>query len=45
MVYKCAKCKRTVEIDHEHGGIRCPYCGYKVLLKERGTIIKRVKAE
>ncbi|ATZ60648.1 MAG: DNA-directed RNA polymerase subunit P [Methanosarcinales archaeon Met12] len=45
MAYKCAKCKRTVEIDHEYGGVRCPYCGHRVLLKERGTIIKRIKAE
>ncbi len=45
MVYKCTGCKRVVEIDSEYGGVRCPYCGHRVLLKERGTIIKRVKAE
>lgn len=45
MTYKCARCKRTVEIDHEQWGVRCPYCGHRALLKERGTIIKRVNAE
>ncbi|MDI6888343.1 MAG: DNA-directed RNA polymerase subunit P [Methanocellales archaeon] len=45
MVYKCTGCKRVVEINSEYGGVRCPYCGHRVLLKERGTIIKRVKAE
>lgn len=45
MVYKCIECKRIVEIDSEYGGVRCPYCGHRVLLKERGTIIKRIKAE
>lgn len=45
MAYKCTECKRIVEIDSEYGGVRCPYCGHRVLLKERGTIIKRVKAE
>ncbi|MDD1733930.1 MAG: DNA-directed RNA polymerase subunit P, partial [Methanothrix sp.] len=26
MAYKCTRCKKTVEIDYEYSGIRCPYC-------------------
>ncbi|MHC1568832.1 MAG: DNA-directed RNA polymerase subunit P [Candidatus Syntropharchaeia archaeon] len=45
MGYYCANCKKSVEIDYEYQGIRCPYCGYRILIKERPTIIKRVKAQ
>ena len=41
MSYKCSRCKRDVTLD-EYGGIRCPYCGHRVLLKERGGDIKEV---
>ncbi|MFZ0010889.1 MAG: DNA-directed RNA polymerase subunit P [Halobacteriota archaeon] len=42
-VYKCIRCKREVEVESEYGGIRCPYCGHRILVKERPTIIKKVK--
>ncbi|MHC1611612.1 MAG: Rpo12/RPC10 RNA polymerase subunit family protein [Candidatus Methanospirareceae archaeon] len=32
---------------HEEGyqGVRCPYCGYRALKKERSTVVvKKVKA-
>ncbi|UZE91777.1 MAG: DNA-directed RNA polymerase subunit P [Methanosarcinales archaeon] len=45
MVYRCARCKQVIEIDTEAGGVRCPYCGHRVLLKERGATIKRVNAK
>ncbi|PSP68450.1 DNA-directed RNA polymerase subunit P [Halobacteriales archaeon QS_9_67_15] len=41
MSYKCSRCKRDVELD-EYGGVRCPYCGHRVLLKERSRDIKEV---
>jgi DNA-directed RNA polymerase subunit P len=44
MVYKCAHCKQTVELDKEFAGVRCPFCGHRILVKERPTSIKRVKA-
>lgn len=44
MVYKCAHCKQTVEIDKDLQGIRCPFCGHRILVKERPTTIKRVPA-
>jgi len=39
--YKCARCKQKVEIDIN---IRCPYCGHRILFKERGAGIKDLKA-
>nr|WP_269850763.1 DNA-directed RNA polymerase subunit P [Methanosarcina horonobensis] len=43
MGYKCTRCKQKVEIDYEYTGIRCPYCGHRILVKERPTTIKRIK--
>jgi len=34
-----------VEIDYEYSGIRCPYCGHRILVKERPVLVKQVKAE
>ncbi|PSQ39751.1 DNA-directed RNA polymerase subunit P [Halobacteriales archaeon SW_5_70_135] len=42
--YKCSRCKRDVELD-EYGGVRCPYCGHRVLLKERGRDITEIDVE
>ena len=44
MSYKCSRCKRDVALA-EYGGGRCPYCGHRVLLKERGGGIKEVDVE
>lgn len=44
MAYKCANCKRTVEVDYQYSGVRCVYCGHRVLVKDRPTSIKHVKA-
>jgi DNA-directed RNA polymerase subunit P len=41
MSYKCSRCKRDVELD-EYGGVRCPFCGHRVLLKERSRDVKEV---
>ncbi|MBP2147205.1 DNA-directed RNA polymerase subunit P [Methanofollis sp. W23] len=46
--YKCARCKQKVEIDIDSEGrkqIRCPYCGHRILFKERGAGIKELKAQ
>ncbi|MHC1631424.1 MAG: DNA-directed RNA polymerase subunit P [Methanotrichaceae archaeon] len=44
MAYKCTRCKKIVEVDYERSGIRCPHCGHRILMKERPTTIKRIKA-
>jgi len=42
MGYRCARCKRIVDINEFR--IQCE-CGHPILVKERPTIIKKVKAE
>ena len=44
MSYKCSRCKRDVELD-EYAGVRCPYCGHRVLLKERAGDVKEVEVQ
>lgn len=48
MAYECVKCGAIVlseELDLRGGGVKCTYCGYRVLKKIRPPIVKRVKAE
>lgn len=52
--YKCGKCGKIVEVeaptDRLSGiigllpGIRCPYCGYRVLYKIRTPTARSIKA-
>jgi len=42
-MYRCGKCKRTVEFDANNIGMRCAYCGSKVFYKERPTVAKSIK--
>ena len=41
--YKCFNCKKFVKQEYVKKKIRCPYCGYKVLFKER-TVSTKIKA-
>lgn len=43
-MYRCGKCKDSVELDANTIGLRCPYCGSKVFYKERPTLAKQLKA-
>ncbi|MHC1588891.1 MAG: Rpo12/RPC10 RNA polymerase subunit family protein [Methermicoccaceae archaeon] len=42
MGYRCSACKKIVDMDELR--LRCQ-CGNPILIKERPTVIKRVKAE
>jgi len=42
MVLKCLKCRKVVEGVEEK--TRCPYCGYRILVKMRPKVVKRVQA-
>jgi len=46
MPYVCAKCGRemTAEDLKALPGVRCPYCGHRILYKARPPLIKKVKA-
>jgi len=41
--YKCFECNKTISFDSLRKRVRCPYCGSKMLFKERTTVTK-VKA-
>jgi DNA-directed RNA polymerase subunit RPC12/RpoP len=43
-MYTCWKCKKSVK-DLDESFVRCPYCGCRVLFKERQPIAKEVKAD
>jgi DNA-directed RNA polymerase, subunit RPC10 (contains C4-type Zn-finger) len=43
--YYCSHCKREIDIDYENAGVRCLYCGHRILVKKRPATIKRIKAE
>jgi DNA-directed RNA polymerase subunit RPC12/RpoP len=48
LVYECVKCGAKVateELELRGGGVKCTFCGYRVLKKIRPPIVKRVAAQ
>lgn len=48
IVYECVKCGamvRSEELDLRGGGVKCTYCGYRVLKKIRPPVVKRIKTD
>jgi len=46
IAYECVKCGAVVsseELELRGGGVKCTYCGYRVLKKIRPPIVKRIK--
>lgn len=43
-MYKCGRCGKLLELAPEEQ-IRCPFCGYKVLFRERPKVVRTVKAK
>ncbi|MFQ5819091.1 MAG: DNA-directed RNA polymerase subunit P [Candidatus Heimdallarchaeota archaeon] len=45
--YKCMRCKSEISSEDLEilPGLRCPLCGYRILVKKRPPFIKRVKAD
>jgi len=41
-MYKCINCKKNVGKLMDK--IRCPYCGYRIFVKLRPEVVKRVRA-
>ncbi len=45
LTYECVKCGakvKTEELELRGGGIKCTFCGYRVLKKKRPPVVKRV---
>jgi DNA-directed RNA polymerase subunit RPC12/RpoP len=48
LVYECVKCGAKVaqeELELRGGGVKCTYCGYRVLRKIRPPVVKRIKTK
>jgi len=48
LVYECVKCGAKVssdELELRGGGVKCTFCGYRVLRKIRPPIVKRVTSK
>jgi len=48
LVYECVKCGAMVytdELELRGGGVKCTYCGFRVLKKIRPPVVKRIKAK
>jgi DNA-directed RNA polymerase subunit P len=41
-MYRCGNCGKNVETDK--GVVRCPFCGYKILFKERSGNVTAIKS-
>ncbi len=41
-MWKCLKCGREVE---DISTVKCPYCGYRILEKEKPPIVKKIKTD
>ena len=44
-MYRCVKCGKDIEIKQVKEKIRCPYCGYKIIIKETPKTFVKVKAD
>jgi DNA-directed RNA polymerase subunit RPC12/RpoP len=43
-MYRCSKCRQSIkELDEIF--VRCPYCGNRVLFKERPPVAKEVSSD
>jgi len=48
LAYECVKCGAKValeELELRGGGVKCTYCGYRVLRKIRPPVVKRIKTK
>lgn len=44
MIYVCGQCKKEVSFEGLKmlQGIKCPYCGYRILYKVRPPVVKKI---
>ncbi len=41
-MYKCLNCGREIDPESIEKKIRCPYCGYRIVIKVRPKTVKKV---
>ena len=42
-MYRCMNCGKQIESLGDKR-VKCPYCGFRILLKNRGAVMKEVSA-
>ncbi|MBU3896502.1 MAG: DNA-directed RNA polymerase subunit P [Nanoarchaeota archaeon] len=43
-MYKCLNCGKEVSLEQANEKIRCPFCGYRIIMKTRPKKVVRVLA-
>lgn len=44
-MYKCLNCGKLVDLGQVKEKIRCPYCGFKILMKDKPKTVVKVPAK
>ncbi|MBU5557982.1 MAG: DNA-directed RNA polymerase subunit P [Candidatus Aenigmatarchaeota archaeon] len=44
-MYRCLNCSKSIDIEHVKERVRCPYCGHRIIIKERPKTVVRVEAK
>lgn len=43
-MYKCLNCQKEITAEQIKDVVRCPFCGFRVMMKERGKNPVKIKA-
>lgn len=43
-MFKCLNCQKSINDEVLKEKIRCPFCGYRVMIKERAKTVSKVMA-
>ena len=43
-MYKCLKCNKEIDLEQVVDKIRCPWCGYRIIMKQRPKKVTKVLA-
>jgi DNA-directed RNA polymerase subunit P len=43
-MYKCLQCGKEIDMENLKERIRCPFCGYRILMKSRPKTVRKVAA-
>jgi DNA-directed RNA polymerase subunit RPC12/RpoP len=43
-MYKCLNCGKEIDADQIKEKVRCPFCGYRIIMKKIGKTTVRVQA-
>ncbi|HLE07538.1 MAG TPA: DNA-directed RNA polymerase subunit P [archaeon] len=43
-MYKCLTCGKHIDLEQITDTVRCPFCGFRIIQKERPKTLRKVKA-